>query len=235
MNSDPRDRARSGASLLTGLFIMAVGVLFFLGNLGLVETRTLHRFWPLILILIGVQRLLQRDDRRGQAGGYVWIGIGTWLLLSSLFHVHFWSVWPVVLILIGARMLWRTLYPNRSAASADASSTLRGTAFMSGIDRRLTTPDFRGGDLTVVMGGFKADLTAAQIASGEAVVDVFVAWGGVVLLVPEGWTVVSQVVPILGGFEDRTRRPTEATPRLVISGLVMMGGVEVKNVSPDAR
>jgi predicted membrane protein len=229
MNNDERDRARSGASLLTGLFIMAVGVLFLLGNLGLVETRSIHRFWPLILILIGVQKLLQRDDRRGHGGAYFWIGIGSWFLLTSVFHLHFWSIWPLVLIAVGGRMLWRSLYPNRATVGADASSTLRGTAFMGSLERSLNTRDFRGGDVTVVMGGCKADLGEAGIASGEAVLDVFVLWGGLELLVPEGWTVISQVVPILGGFDDRTRPPAEATQRLVISGLVMIGGVQVKN------
>jgi hypothetical protein len=38
------------------------------------------------------------------------------------------------------------------------------------------------------------------------------------------------VTPILGGFEDKTRPPHEvSTQRLVIRGIVMMGGVEVKN------
>jgi hypothetical protein len=38
------------------------------------------------------------------------------------------------------------------------------------------------------------------------------------------------VTPLLGGFDDQTRPPQQASPqRLVIRGFVIMGGVEVKN------
>jgi hypothetical protein len=48
--------------------------------------------------------------------------------------------------------------------------------------------------------------------------------------VPEHWTVYAKVYPLFGGYEDRTRSPrVETTERLVISGLVIMGGVEVVN------
>jgi len=37
-------------------------------------------------------------------------------------------------------------------------------------------------------------------------------------------------MPLRGGFEDKTRPPQGATMhRLVVRGLVIMGGVEVKN------
>jgi hypothetical protein len=62
------------------------------------------------------------------------------------------------------------------------------------------------------------------------VFDVFAMWGGIEIRVPENWTVVGRVTPILGGFDDKTRPPQqESTQRLVIRGFVIMGGVEVKN------
>jgi hypothetical protein len=33
----------------------------------------------------------------------------------------------------------------------------------------------------------------------------------------------------MGGFEDATKRSDEYTKRLVIRGLILMGGIEVKN------
>jgi hypothetical protein len=58
---------------------------------------------------------------------------------------------------------------------------------------------------------------------------VFVWAGGVEIFVPEGWAIVSKVVPIMAGFEDQTKASPEYTKRLVIRGLILMGGVEVKN------
>ena len=79
------------------------------------------------------------------------------------------------------------------------------------------------------MGGCEIDLRQASI-DGEAVIDVFALWGGIEIRVPEDWTVVSRVMPILGGVEDKTRPPqTAAGKRLVVRGFVVMAGVEMKN------
>ena len=64
----------------------------------------------------------------------------------------------------------------------------------------------------------------------------FVMMGGHELWVPSGWTVVIEVMPILGGVEDKRLPPvldparaTEAAPRLVLRGIVVMGGLTIKN------
>ena len=47
--------------------------------------------------------------------------------------------------------------------------------------------------------------------------------------IPADWSVEGHVMPLMGGFEDKTRRPLDDRKRLVITGLAVMGGVEVKN------
>jgi hypothetical protein len=55
-------------------------------------------------------------------------------------------------------------------------------------------------------------------------------WGGIEIRVPEAWSVSGRVVPILGGFEDKTRPAQGATAhRLVVRGFAIMGGIEIKN------
>ena len=54
-------------------------------------------------------------------------------------------------------------------------------------------------------------------------------WGGIEIRVPPDWTVVSQVDPILGGFEDKTMPPKDESKRFIIHGSVVMGGIEVGN------
>jgi hypothetical protein len=79
------------------------------------------------------------------------------------------------------------------------------------------------------MGGCELDLRHAAI-DGEAVIDVFALWGGIDIRVPENWTVVSRVTPVLGGVDDKTRPAAGASlHRLVLRGFVVMAGVEVKN------
>ena len=55
-------------------------------------------------------------------------------------------------------------------------------------------------------------------------------WGGIEIRVPDDWTVDLRGVPVLAGFVDKTRPPAMATEkRLVIRGMALMGGVEIKN------
>jgi len=64
----------------------------------------------------------------------------------------------------------------------------------------------------------------------EVVVDVTAMMGGFEIRVPESWNVVVELIPFMGGYEDKTRHPTDpSAPRLRVRGFVMMGGVEIKN------
>ena len=112
---------------------------------------------------------------------------------------------------------------------ADANSTLSAMAILGGVSRGNNSRSFRGADLLAIMGGLQIDLRQAAI-HGEAVMDVFVMWGGVEIRVPEDWTVSSRIVPLMAGVEDKTRPPQGAsTHRLVLRGFALMGGVEIKN------
>jgi hypothetical protein len=54
--------------------------------------------------------------------------------------------------------------------------------------------------------------------------------GGFEIVTPETWHVVVDVVPLMGGYEDKTRHPADpSAPRLRLRGFVMMGGLEVRN------
>jgi hypothetical protein len=55
-------------------------------------------------------------------------------------------------------------------------------------------------------------------------------WGGIEIYVPRDWHVTVSGFPLLGGFEDKTyQQPGEASGHLVVKGMAVMGGVEVKN------
>jgi hypothetical protein len=73
------------------------------------------------------------------------------------------------------------------------------------------------------------DLRDARIESGEAVIDTFAFWGGIEIIVPEDWQVACKGLPLMGGFEDKTRGAPDAKQRLIVKGLAIMGGVEIKN------
>jgi predicted membrane protein len=116
------------------------------------------------------------------------------------------------------------------ATSTDQAEFVRSFAMLSGHELRPVSRPFRGADLNAIMGGIKLDLTSARMEGDTAVIEVFALWGGVEIYVPPDWTVTSEVTTLLAGFIDK-RRPTSVVPtkHLVIKGMVVMAGVEIKN------
>jgi predicted membrane protein len=229
---EPRSGFRITGQLALGVSIAVIGALFTLDNLHILRAREYLQFWPLALIAIGVVHLGQARTGAGRVGGSIWILAGVVLLGNrlGLFHVHIWSLWPLVLVLVGGRIIWQTLASDRPVDGGDTSATASAMAVMGGFDRRITSQEFRGGEITAFMGGGKLDLRDAMPAGGQAVINMFAMMGGFEIIVPESWRVVSEVTPFMGGIEDRSRTSTNPNaPCLVLRGFLMMGGLTLKN------
>lgn len=215
-----------------GLIIVTVGLLLTLDNLGLIYAEDYLRYWPAGLLALGVVKLSQaRAAGYGGLSGILLIVIGALLLVDRTMTIEFnvWRLWPVVLVIVGGALVYQTLSGPRLRSVADGSALVSAMAFLGAVSRGSNSPHFRGGSLTAVMGGCDLDLRHAAI-DGEAVIEVFAMWGGIEIRVPEDWTVVSQVVPIMAGVDDRTRPPQGLTRhRLVLRGFMIMAGIEIKH------
>ena len=221
--------------LVLGLCIAAVGGLLLLDNRGILEADRFFRFWPLVLIVLGGWKVLHKQ---GTAVGLILAGAGTWFLLENLgwAHVDRGLVFAGVILLVGLSLLWKELtWRSRIGVGTSSRDEVHALAMMGGIGHVLTSQAFRGGSASAIMGGVEIDLRQAAPAGGQAEIDTFAWWGGVEILVPEDWEVVLRGVPIMGAFEDFTQHPVaENPPQLVIKGLVIMGGVEIRN-SPKGK
>jgi predicted membrane protein len=229
--------------LVLGLIVVFLGVVFTLNNVGLIDSEDYLRYWPALVIIYGLVNLYERRTSSGRIWASVWILVGTALLLNNLelAHIHIWDYWPLMLVLIGFGMMRGSVTRNRrvrnfsgaigsESVGTDENSVINGVAILGGYKRSNNSQDFRGGELTAIMGGAELDLRDASIKGGEAVLDLFAFWGGAKIKVPEDWTISLQGVPILGGFEDKTRPPRADTgKRLVIKGYAIMGGAEITN------
>jgi predicted membrane protein len=149
-------------------------------------------------------------------------------------YISWNMVWPVLLILAGGLILFRTMGGGRSPrvsldkASATPDNAIDITAILGGVERRVATPDFRGGEISALLGGCELDLRECSIVK-EAVINVFTVCGGISIKVPADWTVVLDGVPVAGGFSQKTVTAPDSAKRLIITGYAIMGGVEVRN------
>jgi predicted membrane protein len=215
--------------LVLSALLMLAGIAFTLGNLGLFEVRRYIRYWPVLLIAVGVVKLVNR-----RPSGFVWLGIGGWILGYNLglITVGFWTLWPgAPIFLFGAFLAWGALRPRRPPpADETADNVVRMLAVMGGTEQTCHARAFRGGDITAMMGGCELDLRQAAMADGEAVIETFALMGGIEIKVPEDWHVVCRGVPVMGALESTAKAPkVDSGKRLVINGVAIMGAIEVTN------
>jgi len=219
--------------LVFGIVVVTLGVIFLLDELGIANASSILRYWPAVLLAYGLMRLTGTWCRQQTTAGLIFTLIGAWMLLRSLgvlpFGLH--DFWPIILIAVGVMLVAGGLGRGRRAAGAgDPANTIHALAFWSGVDRKIVSTDFQGGDVTAIMGGHQLDFRSAKMAGGVAEIDLLVMMGGVDMRIPEDWAISCEAVPVMGGIEDRTRPPAgEVKGRLILRGFIMMGGVEVKN------
>ena len=237
MKNEPSSAGTRGipGQVIIGIAVITLGLLFLLDNLNLIEFREVKRFWPVLLIIIGVAKLVDAQTPQERMPFFILTGVGVVMTLNrlgfDLFTVR--NLWPLVLIGVGGAVVYKALTGRRQISGMvkpdDVSdSAVSATVVLGGFDRRISTPAFRGGEINVFMGGCALDLRGSSIEN-EAVITVFAAMGGITLKVPPDWTIVLHGTPIMGGFDEKTITPPDNSKRLIIKGYVIMGGVEVRN------
>jgi hypothetical protein len=216
--------------LTLGLILVGLGLVLTLDQARVLNLEGLGRFWPLFLIGIGFVKVRQPLEDGQRALGVALLFVGGFLQLMSI--LSWGRAWPLLFILMGGLLLWQAIDGRPSPAPAPpASPFVSELALLGATKKSLRLPDFRGGYVTAVVGGAELDLRHSRIASSPTVLDVVALWGGIDLKVPSDWTVEARVVPIMGGFEDKTRPLVEspAGPRLLVRGWAVMGGVVIGN------
>lgn len=221
----------SAAQLIAGLAVLAAGLLLTLDRLHILHAEDYLRFWPSLLVLAGLAMAIQRRGS-GRLTGLILAALGSWLQLYFLGWVDAWPgdyFAPIVLLLLGLFLVLGGLR-RRAAGPLEADSWVNAFAFWTGLKRNTTSPDFRGAELTAIMGGIELDLTQAKIPSGRAEIHIFSMWGGVDVRIPKEWRVDIPLLALLGGYDDKTEQtPLPGAPVLVLKGFVLMAGLDIKN------
>ena len=227
-----------GGGLVWGVILTVFGIALLLDHMGIISFDRLWRFWPLLLVFAGFVNVRSHERR---FWGIVLLFAGIILQLNELgfSRIGWGELWPVLLIAAGLMLMWNALDARKRRgenppSSSDPRTTLNEAVVFGGLERRMTSQDFQGGDVTAIFGGVELDLTEANIQGNQATLAITAIFGGVEVRVPSSWQVAYRGSPIFGGVEDKTRTPrmdaAGSNPKtLVITGAVIFGGLEIKN------
>lgn len=116
-------------------------------------------------------------------------------------------------------------------------------AVMGGTSRKGHWQPARHTRIITLMGGAELDLREAELPNGTTEFFIITIMGGAEIIVPPGLAVECNGIGIMGGFDhqaDLGRGAGTARPLLRISGIALMGGVEVSvrlpgETAADAR
>lgn len=90
---------------VTGLILIGIGSLFLLDRLAYVDGISVGHFWPFIIALVGVGRIIDARHVAHVAKGLFMIFLAFWLYacMENLWGLSFQTSWPMILIALGLR------------------------------------------------------------------------------------------------------------------------------------
>ena len=249
--NEPKDiypKHVTGKAAVLGVIVILAGLLLLARNTGFLDA-TVSRVifsWEMLLIVIGVVNIFWRQSL---VSGIILIGVGCFFLLVNFYHMPFntWQIFlPALIILIGLKMIFGgTRWPNQwhdrrhenwhdhrmFSQTVGSDDFFEDIAVFSGGDRKIVTPNFKGGRMVAIFGGSKVDLLNSNIAPGDRpVIEIVSIFGGNTIIMPSDWNVKLEVFNIFGGYSDkRNTSQIDYNKTLVIKGVTIFGGGEVKS------
>lgn len=229
--------------VLIGLIFIAVGGVLMASNLGYLPFNIKEYIfkWQSILIVVGLMSLTKRE---GVPFGSILIILGIFFHLREhvdlpvTFHQIFWPsfIMGIGVIIILSRILIKPrIFDNRKEFTSVTSDEeyIDDIAIFGGLERTISTKKFKGGRSISIFGGSKVNMLNAELAEGTHEIEVLTIFGGAQYLIPKDWNIKINVVSVFGGFADKrfiAENDIDTSKKLVIKGLAVFGGGEIKNV-----
>ena len=214
-----------------GLILIVLGVIFLSDSFHIIRIgHLLSRWWPLILIAIGISKLSGRDRN----SGIFLIILGVLFQLTSFHIIHWhqiWRLWPVVLIIIGIGMLLKRSKDNNGGTSdftASSDDRLEINSIFSSSERQIGSQQFKGGKINAIFGNIKLDLRSAKVAPEGCHLNADAIFGSIEIYVSPGVSVNVKGSQFLGRFYG-TASSSGADPVITIDGDAVFGNIRISN------
>lgn len=223
--------------IFSGIIVVAIGVVFLLKQLQVQMPEWLFT-WPMILIAVGFFSGAKRGFKT--FGWLIPVAIGVGFLIQKHFLeinvMHFF--WPILIIIVGLFIIFKPkINPENYITPINSldgdlvnEDKIEAVSIFGGVRKNVISKNFKGGEITCIMGGADINLMQAEI-NGKAYLETTNIFGGTKLIIPSNWEVIIEASAILGGIDDKRPLQTIEKPianTLVIRGTTIFGGIEIK-------
>lgn len=154
--------------------------------------------------------------------------------VSILFDINlFRFVIPALLIVVG----WRLINGRSEVGSVGnpkiervSSEEISDVHVFSSHERVVESAAFEGGKYVALFSGGILDLREVTLNETDKVeLEVISLLSNVTLRIPESWRIKSDIVAIIGGFENKSSLNSEKVITLHIRGASILGSIEISN------
>ncbi len=151
--------------------------------------------------------------------------------ISILFDLNlFRLLLPLILIWIGVQVIMGKDNGTKSEQLEVQENYIKRVLVFSSINQKITSENFKGGEIITVFGEGEVDFTHIKTKEKNLRIELVAVGGGLEITIPENWSVVSEGIGILGGFDNKANATqTKKTVEVLIKGVAVLGGVVVRN------
>lgn len=109
------DSYRWRRQMLWGLLLVVLGIALFLDQMGMFDIERLWHYWPLILVVVGLNRMIGFPSARDFTGGLWMTCIGLWLfaVFEGDYGLTIYNSWPIFIIISGVAMVLEPVVARR--------------------------------------------------------------------------------------------------------------------------
>lgn len=99
-----------------GSILILIGLMLLLSSLNVIYIGSLWEYLPLILVIIGINKLIRRDSKQSVRSGvwFVFLGLFLFASLNYSFGYGLSDTWPILILAFGLNLIWEALI-NQSA------------------------------------------------------------------------------------------------------------------------
>lgn len=107
--------------LIWGFFLIAIGAMLLAANLGMMNPRGILNYWPFMLIVMGIGKLLFSNAGESSGDGF-WLllaGLYGWISIWHVWGLAWHTAWPIFVIAGGISVLAKPAFSRRRQENAD--------------------------------------------------------------------------------------------------------------------
>lgn len=207
----------------SGVIMIIIGTAFLLGK---IPGLNLHNItFPIIIICLGVWLILKRNNKLDPRK---WNDYGE--------DKEDWKEYgkpnePIVDYKVESGPTPPPSSDYKSYYRTNEVDHLDAVSIFGGVKKAILSKDFKGGDIVNIFGGVELDFTQANI-NGPVVIDITQFFGGIKIIVPAHWKVVSDLAAVFASVDDkRLRNPAadDSDKVIILKGVSFFAGVDIRS------